>query len=210
MTPSPSETPYKSYYEGLAIAGFIPVPDGSAEANKYTGIVGAVVGVMAVALTGTLITKAYKKKQLLKEPKKYKKTPNRPSRDEEAPFTPYTSQPATPNPRISISLPQTSSTMPNPLKHLQVMETYRTSHGPVQASHNSNRRLPVVLVTNPTLSVNKTGSSPPANTYYSSVRTTILPKANRPIPNRIKGIQFQQQQRMLRLAKEEDIEVVDE
>lgn len=167
---------------------------------------------MAVALTGILITKAYKKRQLLKETKKYKKTSARPYKDEEAPFTPYTSQPATPNPRFSVSLPQPppTSNMPNPLKQLQVMETYRTSHGPVQATHHSNRRLPTVSVANPTLSVNKTGSSPPAavaNTYYSSVRTSVLPKTNRPLPNRIRGIQFQQQQRMLRLAKEEDIEV---
>jgi hypothetical protein len=59
------------------------------------------------------------------------------------------------------------------------------------------------------LQIERTGKkSPPASdkaqsaaAYYNS-----LPKLQRPLPPRIKSIQIQQQQRMLRLGKEDDID----
>jgi hypothetical protein len=203
VTPSPSETPYQSYYDSLAAQGFLPAPDGSAEANQYAGIVGAVVGLLTIALGGFMISKAYKKNKLMKDaakqPKRYRPGGGK---DEESPFTPYTSEPTTPTQRTSLSITQTPSIIKNPMNHLQPMETYRTSHGPVHVKHASNRRLSVQVTTDNAMHVGRASPSVQSATYYSTLRHPVLPK---PQPPRIKSIQFQQQQRMLRLAKEEDL-----
>lgn len=141
--------------------------------------------------------KAYKKQQLKKTDKKYKKTPQDPSvRDEESPPTPI----ETPQNRTSVSI------LSNPLmrNQLQSMDVYRTSHGPVQVHNTSSRRLPVdIQIRNPALGIQKKDGVPAQMTLYYNA----LPKVTRPVPtNRIKSIQFQQQQRMLRLAKEDEID----
>jgi hypothetical protein len=205
------------YYESLAAQGVLPAPDGSVQANTSAGIVGAVVGLLTITLSGFMISKAYKKKQLMKEQKKYTKSSYKPGKDEESPFTPYTSQPTSPRVRSSVSLAQTPTIMKNPLIHLQTMETYRTSHGPVHVKHASNRRLstPSMTITSENvLQIERTDKkSPPATektqtaAYYNSLRlSAALPKPQRPLPPRIKTIQIQQQQRMLRLAKEDGID----
>ncbi len=185
----------------MAAQGLIPVPDGSTEANKYAGIVGAVVGFLAVTLAVTIGVKAYKKQQLKQSTKKYKKTIQGPIRDEESPPTPMS--PLSNRATVSII---TNPLVRNPVSQLQSMEVYRTSHGPVQVHNTSSRRLQTsVHVRNPVLSIQKKDLVPsnPATVYYKSA----LPKVTRPVPtNRIKSIQFQQQQRMLRLAKEDTVD----
>lgn len=154
-----------------------------------------------------MISKAYKKKAVKRESPKYKESAFRSGKDEERPFTPYTSEPSTPTIRAPASIVQSPSIIRNPMKHLQPMDTYRTSHGPVHVNHTSNRRLSMPSTTENILHVDR---SPPVSekvqsaTYYNSLRSTALPKLQRPLPPRIKSIQFQQQQRMLRLVKEDE------
>jgi hypothetical protein len=184
----------------LAAQGLLPVPEGSTESNTYAGIVGAVVGFLAVTLAVTIGVKAYKKQQLKQSANKYKKTPQDPRvRDEESPPTPM----ETLQNRTSVSI------LSNPLmrNQLQSMDIYRTSHSPVQVHNTSSRRLPTgVQVRNPALSIQKKDGVPVQPTMYYNA----LPKVTRPVPtNRIKSIQFQQQQRMLRLAKEDEIDTTD-
>lgn len=158
------------------------------------------VGFLAVTLAVTIGMKVYKKHQLKQSTKKYKKTIQGPTpKDEENPTTPMSSQ----TNRVSVSI-LTNPLVKTSVSQLQGMDVYRTSHGPIQVHNTSSRRLPTaVQVRNPVLSIQKKEGVPTQpTTYYKA----SMPKVTRPAPtNRVKSIQFQQQQRMLRLAKE-DIE----